>query len=330
MFGKRTRPEELSDAQRRRRLLTQLGVQAGVIVLLAAMALVWVISKLTGESIVIPRTPQGVLESVKVDDHYAWTSETVRRVTLGGQQVEQQALRSAVVDLKLNRFQATVAGVLPEFTTFVSPGTFTSKLTESDQQEGRKFTPITDYCAGKPPVAAKTLEYPTPQDILAANPRFGEQKDNASMFGERAWEIEFTPTPTILRKVLWLDFFDQANAHDRSLDAWVMSRKERAAIQQGRVKADWAYVLVSRAEPRRMLILDMRFRVEGGSAYRVLSVQRLQTDRPLAELASGVIKTTVLDENGKVRRDANGNPVLVTCTGKPIPNAGGREILQQR
>ena len=287
---RRRAPEtELSEGAQGARLILRLAGQAAVLLTVAIGAVVLLVSVISGATISYPRTVDGVLGSVKSTDHYGWTAESIRRADLGGREpVEQQALRSVAVDLKLNRFEVVTSGVLPEPTTFVSAGKITRAVTASDQKNGQAPTVLNRVCRGEKPVSASTLAFPTVAEIRAAHPRL--VTDQGTVEGQRAWMIEFKPTAALVNKLLLVGFFDAATANFQDMRPWVLSSSERAAITKGDYKVDWARLWVTR-DGRVLRKIDMRLRVNGAgkSLYRLLAVLHPDTSdqRPLEDLAAG-------------------------------------------
>lgn len=282
---------DLSDGQRGARLIIRFIVQLAVMFMVLVAVIFAIVALVSGSSIVVPRSADGVLKSVKQPDHYGWTSETVRKVNFGAGDVEQQALRSVVADLKLNRFQAVISGVLPERTTFVSAGKTTRAVTASDEQQGAAPQVINRVCAGEPAMPAASVAFPTAAELLAAHPKL--VSDAATVQGQRAWMINFTPDKAIVGDLLLMGFLDKVTANFGDLAPWVMSKADRAALAAGRFKVDYAHAWVTR-EDRYLAQIEVKLRMVGGSAYRILAVLHPDPDdkRPLDNLATGAVNCT--------------------------------------
>jgi hypothetical protein len=278
-----------SEAEAGRLQLVKVAVQAVLAFMVVVVAVYAVVSYLIGQSVVIPSSAAGVLDSVTMPDHYGWVSESVRRVRFGGQTIEQDAYRAMVVDKKLNRFQAISIGVLPEKTRFISAGHFTTALTESAARQGKSVKVVTNVCGHEPTVPAAAAAFPTPQEVKAAHPSIASSEGDVA--GAQAWVLDFQLTPTIIRKLLLLNFFDRVNHHYPALQSWVMSPSERSALARGAYTADFARAWVTRAEPRQLAQFDVRFRFKGGSAYRLLATLSPEgSTRALAHLNGGRVR----------------------------------------
>jgi hypothetical protein len=281
-FLRRKQPEQMSEAERNRKLLASLAVKGIFWVMAAITAVFAVINLILGSSLFIPRSAEGVLDSVQEPVSYTWSSESIRRVTLAGEEQEQHAARSATVDSELNKYQLLVAGVMPERTFYVSDGDYTLTLDESSQAGGLPWTLITDYCGGAPSIPAETVLMPSAAEIKAAAPEI--VSDEATFLGERAWEIEFEPTSEILEQLLWVPFFEAAEP-DRL--GWVLPADELDSLRAGRFSVDYAAALVTR-DARRLAQIDVRFEIEDGSAWRVLAqIVPNPQERPLGETDLG-------------------------------------------
>lgn len=259
----------LTEGERARRLLLQIAGQWIVIFMISAALLYWAVSTLVGLGIFVPKTAQAVLSSAHQPRYYAWSSEDVREVTLAGVSMRQDAYRSAVIDLNLNKFQALAIGVLPSPTIWLSDGTLTAYLNQTNAQSSQSWRLVTDFCHGAPTVPASSLEMPTPQEIEKAHPKLISA--NASVFGTQAWVMSFKPTPKILEQAFWLSFFDYVTAPAPQYRRWVLSSSELQAIESGKIKLIYAYAWVSRS-PRELRQIEMKFYTSSSetSGYRFL------------------------------------------------------------
>lgn len=275
-FRKR-KHKELSEAERNRRLLVSVIAQVALLVFLLLVGAIAVINLILGSSLFIPKSAEGVLDSVEEPPSYTWSSESIRRVDIAGQTQEQHAARSATIDLEENKFQNIVAGVLPLRALFISDGKYTIMMDESSAAAGAPGRIITDVCHGAPTIPAKLTRMPTAAEIKAASPKL--VSDTETVFGRRAWRIDFDLTPEMIDKLLWLSFFEQATPEEMD---WVMSDKELEKVRSGDYTVEFASAYVTR-DDRRLAMIDTRFRIDEGSGWRVLAqLVPNEQERPLA------------------------------------------------
>lgn len=273
------KPEKptLSSSQQARRAILSL-VFKSVMLFMGAVALIYGgYNIISGASLFTPSSAKGVLKAVNTPDSYAWNSQVIRSVVLpgGDTPTEQHSVRGAVVDTKNNKFQTTVINVLPTTVTFNSDGRYTLQLAKGSSD----WQIMTDVCNGDPAVPATTVQMPTPEQLLDANPKM--ETDEATFFGQRAWELSFEPTPEIISQVFWLDFFDDVILVD-TLNDWVLSKSDREALKAGDFEAIEGTALVIYNEPRYIAQLDMRFKL-GSSEYRTMAqVVPLNKENPIA------------------------------------------------
>lgn len=257
-------------------------LQIGFLGLLTLIAVIAVINMILGSSLFIPKSAEGVLDSVSEAPAYTWSSESVRRVSVQGQEQEQHAARSATIDLEQNKFQNLVAGVLPMRTIFISDGKYTIRMDEETTATSSPGRMITDACDGAPAIPAELTRMPTAQEIKASHPKLVSDKE--TVFGKRAWRIDFELTPQIIDKLLWLSFFEQATPQEMD---WVMSEKELEKVRAGDYTVDFASAYVTR-DDRLLAMIDTRFQVDEGSAWRILAqLVPNQEERPLANTDLG-------------------------------------------
>lgn len=243
-----------------------------VMFFMGAVALIYgLISLISGSSLFIPGSAGGVLDSVDQGTNYTWSSESIRLVELGGHRQVQQAARGTTVNLATNKFQAVVAGVLPERTTYTSDGQFTKSLTESDQLgEDGSWQVVTNYCGGAPTVPANTLQMPTPDELKAADPKI-QTTEGTDPFGHQAWILSIKATPIIVKRLMWLPFFNQALKADPASMPWVISTSERKKINAGDFKTLNGQVWINRDGTRKIEQIDLKIAIDGGSEYRFLA-----------------------------------------------------------
>jgi hypothetical protein len=275
------------EAERSRRLLAELGLQiVGGFMLIAAL-LYWLVSSLFGGGILVPTSAGGVLGSATTPLYYSWSSESVREATLAGNSVREDAYRSAVVDLKLNKSQDLAIGVFPQKFIWLSDGITTASYTNTDQQNGVGWQLVNNVCAHQAAVPASDLAIPTPADIEAAHPKLISSQ--GTVFGQQAWVLSFTPTPTILRKAFWIAFFDAVTSTTPSARDWVLSTSELAAIDSAHIKLVYAYAYVTRSQPRYLRQIEMKFYtdVNKTSGYRFLIKLYPNQGEPLTSTSFG-------------------------------------------
>ena len=262
---RKKRKAALSETQQRQRLVRDLIVKV-IFAGMAAIAILYtVVSAIAGSSLFIPRSAADVLDSVEMPPIYTWSSETVRLVDFAGEEQRQDSVRSATVDTETDKFQVLTTGNLPEQSLFVSDGNYTIFLDETSQDDETGWVLATDYCNGAPTIPVETVSMPAAQLIAQANPEI--VTDKGVVLGVRAWELEFDLQPELIRKLMWIDFFETA-APDQM--EWVISSSELERIDAGEYTVDYARAWVSRDE-RQLAQIDVRFTIEGGSRYRFLT-----------------------------------------------------------
>jgi hypothetical protein len=250
---------------------------AGIFIFMGGAALIFTAGSLIfNSSLFIPRSADGVLKSIKAADHYDWSSESVRLFKPGprAESLQQDAVRGVVVDIKNNKFVVIAAGVEEQKAIYTSDGQFTARLDEQrandDSSDGRtRWDLVTDVCNQAPAISAQTVTMPSPQDLLAAKPKM--DSDQGTVFGQRAWRMSFTVTPTIVNKLLLLDFFTAANSGDRRASEIIISDSEREAITNGQFKTDQAWLWVNRSGDRQIQQIDARITLDNGNGYRFLA-----------------------------------------------------------
>jgi hypothetical protein len=216
---------------------------------------------------------------------YAWTSESVREANLAGDQVEEDAFRSAVVDLGLNKSQDLAIGVFPGTYTWLSDGVTTGSYTSVDQTNGSGWQLVNNVCEHQPAVPASDLAIPTAADLEAAHPKI--ISDQGTVVGDQAWVIGFTPTPAILAKIFWEHFFDAVTTATPAARDWVLSAADRAAVDSGHIRLVYAYAWVTRAKPRELRQIELKFYTSENSGWRFLVKLYPSSGRPLAATTFG-------------------------------------------
>lgn len=275
--------KELSSAQQSRRLLVNLVFKA-VMLFMGAVALIFgVYSLVSGSSLFIPKTADGIIESVEVPNSYAWNVQIIRKVRLPGQDpsvppIEQHSMKGAVVDQDANKFQAKVAGVFPLEAIYNSDGVATTRLFNGDTT----WAYVTDVCSDKPAAPVTSVLMPDPEMLKAADPKL--ESDEATFFGKRAWLLDITPTQEMIEQMFWLDFFDTVNVNP-ALNDYVLSKEQRELIKAGDYTVTDGTVLIAYDKPRYIGQIDMRMKV-GESEYRIMAqyVPLNETD-PIADKA---------------------------------------------
>jgi hypothetical protein len=274
--------DNLSEAERNKRLIRQLIIK-GVLIFMGGVAIIYiVIAAVVGAGIFVPKTASQVLGSVAPSTHYGWTSQTARKVILAGESVEQDSFRSVILDTQLNRFQALTVGTLPDKTAFSSDGHVTLFLTNADQQSATTWSLATNYCDHAPAVSAQLLTMPTAEEIKAAQPRIVTTQ--GTVYGQQAWVLSFHPTPTMFDHLLWISFFAQATQADPSNNNWVLSPEERTDFLNGHYHILQADAWVTHNSPRQLVQIYISVKTDGpdGSTWRILAQRDPnQTTKPV-------------------------------------------------
>lgn len=279
---KKKQKKVLSETEQNRRALLTLIVQIAFWFMLGVTVIYAGVNLILGSSLFIPQDAEGVLNSVKAKNSYTWSSESIRRVELAGEEQEQHAARSATVDLERNKFQLLAAGVLPERMLYVSDGKYVISLSESAQADGLPWQKATDVCGGAPPIPVDTVTMPSAEEIKGASPKLVSDKE--TVMGERAWKIDFRLTPQIAERLLWLRFFEEAAPEQME---WVFNPDELERLRAGQFEVEHASAWVTRDE-RELIKIDTRFTIDEGSSWRILA-QLVYNDieEPLAETDLG-------------------------------------------
>jgi hypothetical protein len=263
-FKRKKKPA--TSSQIKRKQLTN-AVFRYVLIFMGVAALGYgIVSIVSGSSLFIPKTANGVLDSVENPKAYTWNSQSVRLFKLANTNLQQDAVRGVSLNTETNKFQINLAGVLPELNYIISDGNYAIILNENNQSN---FSLFTDICNNQPAIDASTLEMPSAGDIKQAEPKL--ITDKATIFGERAWQIDFTATPTIVSKLLWLPFFDQAFKNDPNSMSFVISDSERQKIEDGDFKTVSASALINRSGERLIQQIDVRIEIDENSKYRFMA-----------------------------------------------------------
>jgi hypothetical protein len=263
-FKRKKKPATASQIKRRQ--LTSAAFRYILIFMGVAAIGYGLVSVISGSSLFIPKTANGVLDSVANPKAYTWNSQSVRLFKLANTSLQQDAARGVSLNKETNKFQINLAGVLPELNYIVSDGNYAVILNESDQSN---FSLFTDVCNNQPAIEASTLDMPSAEDIKQADPKL--ITDQATIFAERAWQIDFTATPTIISKLLWLPFFDQAFKNDPNSMSFVISDSERKKIEAGEFKTISASALINRSGERLIQQIDVTIEIDENSKYRFMA-----------------------------------------------------------
>lgn len=288
--------KELNQAQKNKKAIKQLTV-AAVVGFMIAVSIVYVaVGAVTNSGLFIPKSANQVLGSVDESDHYSWTVETLRKVKLGNTDTEQASFRSAVVDTKLNHFQALTVGNLPDKTVFTSDGRVTLYLNQTLQSTGGSgWRLATNYCEKEPAFSADDLTWPSVKMFKAAKPDI--QTDQSTVYGERSWVLGFEPNREIMDKLMWLSFFSKATANQEEAGNWVLSKSEKEAFLSGKYKVTQAQVWVTRDKPRQtvQILVDVQTQADPGSTWRIFArkAPTQSTERELKTLSTGNIDCSV-------------------------------------
>jgi len=200
-----------------------------------------------------PGDPQGVLEEALRPVTYSFETQAVRRSTPftppEGEEApinEIHSLRAFAVDEGRDRFIGRVIHVLPDALTLSSDSEVTlARLGSGDWRQLPKHIPAARI---RPPMA---------DALLAADPRAGEEWDVHSVAGKRAWVIDFTPTPEILRSLLMTAPLG-------------LSGPDQRAIAAREYTTQFARAVVVRDE-RAIVRIDLAITLNSGVRYRILS-----------------------------------------------------------
>lgn len=268
--------DELDDADKRKKALAENGVKVVMMFMVVVAILFAFISQLTNSTITVPKSADAILKSVNQPNFYSWSSESIRLFKSNGSKTEHRfdSVRSAAVDTGLNRFQATTVGVFPDKTLYVSDGKLTASLTEADQQAQKSWTMLTDACSNKPAFKTTLVAPPTADDFLKASPKV--KTADGSVFGQRAWIIDFKLNKQIISKLLWVGFYNEIADPDSISGRFILSKDEREALSSGAIKQDYARIWVSNNGGKRLISqVDVRFRfdIPGGSRWRIFAKQ---------------------------------------------------------
>lgn len=201
-----------------------------------------------------PDTPQGVLEEALRPVTYSFETQAVRLSTPftppEGEDApvnEIHSLRAFAVDEKQDRFVGRVLHVLPETLTLSSDSQVTlARLGGGDWRELPSHIPASQI---RPPMA---------DALLGADPRAADAEwDVHSIAGKRAWVIDFTPTPAIIKSLLMTGPLG-------------LSGPDQRAIAANEYTAVFARAVIARDE-RAIVRVDISITLNSGVKYRILS-----------------------------------------------------------
>lgn len=281
--------KDLSPAQQRRRMIIGLSARAVILFMVAAAVLYAIVSAIAGSSLFIPKSAEGVLDSVNEQKGYTWLSELTRDYSIAGQKgLYYQNTRVSTVNLEKNKMQVVFRDVFPTFVTaeegsnrqLVSDGqqarALDSQWVESNTDKNRgQWYQINDFCnlderENAAPSAALAA-MPMIEDIKAASPEI--ETDKATYRGERAWLISFTPSAKIIEQMMLLGLSDLvADAYNPSEKEFILSKEERAALRDGSFTPIEGGATITRGA-RQMTSVYVEFRLtttNGTSVYKIL------------------------------------------------------------
>lgn len=231
------------------------GFGRAVFLFMVAVAAVYaLVAYVSGNGLGGPRNAEDVIAGVVESSAQSWISESVHTLTVGEQQKRSDATRNVVVDMERNRFQALVAGVQAEAAVYASDGTVTAMLGESAREQGGTWMLLNDVCANAPAIAASLLSWPSAEEVASGSPTL--VADDAIAAGEDAYAITFTPSPELVKRLLWIDFFEAATPTELG---WVVSPEELEQIEAGQFEVERAYAWFSHGKQRRWLAVSIVF-----------------------------------------------------------------------
>jgi len=274
------RDKEVSERSKQFRMIRNRILTVVILFMAAATALYAGYTLIANSSIFVPQGADGVLKAIEPDPAYGWGSESVRLLDLGGSKTQQDAVRGVIVNTELNKFRVQQQGVLPERTYYYSDGKFTAQLDENRIDADFPWVRVTDICNDAPTIPADEVTLPTPQDFLDASPQL--QTDEGTFLGDRAWVIDFTPSPAIVSRLLMLDFFTTVTDGEPE-SAWVISDKERKLIAEGEFTSPRASIWVNYNGNREIRQIDMIIELDGGSSYRILAQRSAGIDDSISQ-----------------------------------------------
>jgi len=263
----RRKKKELTGRRARVRRLTSRSL-AIILGFFFFVALIWGLWALvSGSSLFTPRGADGILKSIDPANAYGWESSSIRRLTIAGSDLEQQATRGVLLDLKANKFQLTSAGVFSQGYVHVSDGVFTVAIAEEDGDLSQPGVIITDVCAGDPAIPASSVAMPEPSALLDSDPEV--ITDKGTFAGDRAWIISFKPSPELIAQMLMLNFVVQVSEADSEAN-WITPKSERDQIGAGEYTVNNAAAWINRGGDRQIQQIDIDFELDSGARYRVL------------------------------------------------------------
>jgi hypothetical protein len=258
--------ENISEAERNRRLIISLIVRGIILLMLVILIVYAAVSLILGSSLFLPNSAEAVLNSAAKDGRsdYYWISESRRRITFKETDVKetQLAWRDAIVNNEKNRFQARIYNVLPDTYTFWSNGWEESPenlrytagiskkeselLSESGIETNYAGFLITDPCTGQEAVPSSSVSLPSIEYFKEAKPTL--ETDKGSFLGQRSWIISFQPTKEIIEQMLWLPFWEKTTPNKSSPKEWryIFSDIEKKQIKEESYKESKGLLWVTR------------------------------------------------------------------------------------
>lgn len=225
------------------------------------------ISFVSNASFYQPKTADGVLSAASVPSSYVWALETIANVQVPGGGTDRfDGARTAVVDTSRNRFQATVQGLYPDTTVFLSDGTTSLYRTAATAEQGSGGFILNNVCAGKKPVSATLLEMPSANDIRKLDPQL--ISSSASYTGLPAWELKFKPNGSFIGQLLWVPFLDALSPHAAQ---WNLPPQDREALAKGTFKIDHARAFVTQRKPRELVELALEIELPASGDLKILA-----------------------------------------------------------
>lgn len=257
------RDRPMSPQRRIRRTIAQ--VATGSII---GFALIYfLISGLVGLAAFNPTSGSDALNGAHDPSVSTWFSETVHNIQVSGGTVRLDAVRSVVYDLKLNRFEAYVDGVMPIPTAFTSDGVTSLFLTQTDRDLGHSWQLLNDVCHKAPAVPADLLKMPSGKD-LAAGGRSSWADQSALFEGKPAWQVRFTPSLSVIDQLMLVGFLDRV-APPRSV--YALSNGERDALNAGHYTASGTALITK--NDRIIAQVDVELAIKSFGSYHILATR---------------------------------------------------------
>lgn len=250
-------------------------------IMFALGLLLAVISFISNASFYEPKTADGVLGAASTPSTYVWALETVANVNIpGGGSDRFDGARTAVIDTGRNRFQATIDGLYPDTTVFLSDGTTSLYRTSASVSAGAGGYVLNNVCRGQKPVSASLLEMPAASEIQKLSPNL--VSSSANYTGLPAWELTFKPNGSFIEQLLWLPFLDAVSPHATQ---WNLPPQDRQALESGNFKIVDARAFVTKNKPRELVEVAVEVVLPASGDLKILaSVHSSGGKEPLKDM----------------------------------------------